>query len=37
MPISLELLVLMLIAYGAGLAIGWAWWGRGLVEKDGNG
>ncbi|AKH44248.1 hypothetical protein FHS61_001568 [Altererythrobacter atlanticus] len=28
MPISLELVVLSLVAYGAGLAIGWGLWGR---------
>ena len=28
MPIWAELLVLCLVAYGAGLAIGWACWGR---------
>ena len=28
MPIWLELLVLLLVTYGAGLAIGWALWGR---------
>ena len=28
MPIWLELLVLMLLAYGSGLVIGWAIWGR---------
>ena len=28
MPIWLELLVLALIAYGIGLTIGWAIWGR---------
>jgi hypothetical protein len=28
MPIWLELLVLMLVAYAVGLAIGWAIWGR---------
>jgi len=28
MPIWLELLVLMLVAYAAGIAIGWAIWGR---------
>ena len=36
MPIWLELLVLMLVAYATGLAIGWALWGRG-VETEGNG
>jgi hypothetical protein len=28
MPIWLELLVLLMIAYALGLAIGWAIWGR---------
>lgn len=28
MPIWLELLVLLLLTYAAGLAIGWALWGR---------
>jgi hypothetical protein len=28
MPIWLELLALMLVAYAAGLALGWAIWGR---------
>ena len=37
MPIWLELLVLMLVAYAAGLAIGWTIWGRGSGEKDTNG
>ena len=37
MPIWLELTVLMLVAYAAGLAIGWAIWGRGTMETDGNG
>jgi hypothetical protein len=37
MPIWLELTVLMLVAYTAGLAIGWAVWGRVSAEKDGNG
>jgi phosphate/sulfate permease len=37
MPIWLELTVLMLVAYAAGLAIGWAIWGRRTVENDGNG
>jgi hypothetical protein len=36
MPIWLELLVLMLVAYAAGLAIGWAIWAR-SAENDGNG
>jgi hypothetical protein len=29
MPIWLELLVLLMIAYGLGLAIGWLLWSRG--------
>ena len=37
MPIWLELLVLMWVAYAAGLAIGWAAWGRGTVENDADG
>ena len=28
MPIWMELLVMTLIAYGAGLALGWIIWGR---------
>jgi len=28
MPIWLELLALMLVAYAIGLAVGWAAWGR---------
>ena len=28
MPIWLELLILLLVAYAGGLAIGWAIWGR---------
>lgn len=35
MPIWLELLVLMLLAYAAGLAIGWALWGR-AIGATGN-
>lgn len=34
MPVWLELLVLMLVAYAAGLAIGWGLWGRGAMEND---
>ena len=37
MPIWLELTVLMLVAYAAGLAIGWTIWGRSTAERDGNG
>ena len=37
MPIWLELLMLSLVAYAAGLAIGWTLWGRGSGEKDANG
>jgi len=36
MPIWLEIMVLMLVAYAAGLAIGWAIWGR-SVESEVNG
>jgi hypothetical protein len=37
MPIWLELLALMLVAYAAGLALGWMAWGRaeGLNEEAG--
>ena len=37
MPIWLELTVLALLAYAAGLAIGWAIWGRGGAREDANG
>ena len=37
MPIWLELLVLMLVAFAAGLAIGWGLWGRGAKENASNG
>ena len=37
MPIWIELMVLMLVAYAAGLTIGWAIWRRGAVESDANG
>ena len=37
MPIWLELMVLMLIAYAAGLTIGWAVWGRGSGKGNANG
>ena len=37
MPIWLELMVLTLVAYAAGLAIGWTLWGRGSGEKDVDG
>jgi hypothetical protein len=37
MPIWVELMVLMLAAYGAGLAIGWGIWGRQAGETDDNG
>lgn len=36
MPIWLELLVLALIAYGVGIAIGWAIWGRASGELGGH-
>lgn len=34
MPIWLELLVLLLITYVVGMAIGWAIWGRGANDKE---
>ncbi len=37
MPIWLELAVLMLIAYAAGLVIGWTIWGRGSTKGNANG
>ena len=37
MPIWMELMVLMLVAYGTGLAIGWGIWGRRARESDDNG
>ena len=37
MAIWIELVVLALVAYAAGLGIGWALWGRGLTETDTNG
>jgi hypothetical protein len=36
MPIWLELLVLTLVAYSAGLAIGWVLWAH-ETENDGHG
>jgi hypothetical protein len=37
MPIWIELLVLMLVAYAAGLTIGWAIWGRTMREPGSDG
>lgn len=37
MPIWLELLVLLLIAYALGLGLGWALWGRDDTGGNGNG
>lgn len=34
MPIWLELLALMLVAYAAGLALGWAIWSRAEAQGD---
>ena len=36
MPIWFELMVLMLVAYAAGLAIGWICWGRGGPRTNGE-
>jgi len=36
MPIWIELLILMLVAYTAGLTIGWAIWGRTTTMDWGN-
>lgn len=37
MPIWLELLVLLLIAYALGLGLGWALWGRDISGDKRNG
>jgi len=38
MPIWLELLVLLLLTYAVGIAIGWAIWGRSApVERENAG
>jgi hypothetical protein len=37
MPIWLELMLLLLFAYGIGLAIGWAIWGRAGDQLQENG
>jgi hypothetical protein len=37
MPIWIELLVLMLVAYAAGLTIGWAIWGRTTADRGNDG
>lgn len=34
MPLWFELAALMVAAYGAGLGIGWALWGRQEQEED---
>jgi hypothetical protein len=34
MPIWMELTVLMFVAYAAGLALGWAMWGRRRAGSD---
>ena len=34
MPIWLELLVLLMVAYILGLAIGWLLWGRAGAERE---
>lgn len=34
MPIWLEMLVLLMIAYVAGLGIGWLTWGRARAERE---
>jgi len=34
MPIVFELVVLMLVAYAIGVAIGWALWGRDDVRGE---
>ena len=37
MPIWMELLVLLLVAYAIGLGIGWALWGRNTGESEVDG
>jgi hypothetical protein len=37
MPIWMELLVLLLVAYAGGLTIGWAVWGRSAKDEGPNG
>lgn len=37
MPIWFEVVALMLVAYGLGLAIGWALWGRVPVQPTHEG
>ena len=37
MPIWMEVLILMLVAYAIGLGLGWALWGRDRSERNGNG
>lgn len=37
MPIAMELLVLLLVAYAVGLGIGWAVWGRSVKETEPDG
>lgn len=37
MPIWMELLVLMLVAYVVGIAIGWILWGRELSKEMADG
>ena len=34
MPVWAELVAMMLLAYAAGIAIGWGLWGRSETEKD---
>ena len=37
MPIWLELLVLLMLAYVVGLGIGWLTWGRAREDGEGDG
>ena len=37
MPVWMELLVLMLVAYAVGLGVGWALWGRNSGEANDDG
>ena len=35
MPIWFELMMLLLVTYGIGIALGWVLWGRKIVEDEG--
>lgn len=35
MAIWFELMILLLVTYGTGIALGWVVWGRGIVDDEG--